>query len=69
MAVDPWIIRSVYITGITARGKDFVFEGKGWGHGVGLCQWGAKVMGEKGYDYKKILEFYYPGTNAEKWEE
>jgi len=40
----------------------FVFEGKGWGHGVGLCQEGAKVMGEQGYTYKEILEFYYPGT-------
>ena len=46
-------------------GPYFVFKGKGWGHGVGLCQEGAKVMGEQGYTYKEILEFYYPGTLVE----
>ena len=38
------------------------FSGVGWGHGVGLCQWGARGMALKGYKYDKILEFYYPGT-------
>lgn len=37
----------------------FVLHGKGWGHGVGLCQIGAAVMGEKGYDYRAILAHYY----------
>ena len=37
-------------------------NGAGWGHGVGLCQIGAAVMASKGYDYKEILEHYYPGT-------
>lgn len=69
MAIDPWIIKSAFITDIYSRGNNFTFEGKGWGHGVGLCQWGANIMGEKGYDYKKILQFYYPGTEVEKWEE
>lgn len=41
----------------------FVLTGAGWGHGVGLCQIGAAVMGEKGYSYREILEHYYPGTN------
>ena len=40
----------------------FRLEGKGWGHGVGLCQIGAAVMGSLGYDYREILEHYYPGT-------
>lgn len=46
----------------------FILHGKGWGHGVGLCQIGAAVMGDKGFNYKEILEHYYP--NAEittKW--
>jgi len=38
------------------------FAGRGYGHGVGLCQWGAKGMAEQGYAARKILEFYYPGT-------
>ncbi len=43
----------------------FVLKGAGWGHGVGLCQIGAAVMGEKGYDYKSILMHYYPGAYLE----
>lgn len=39
-----------------------VLHGKGWGHGVGLCQIGAAVMASQGYTYKDILEHYYPGT-------
>ena len=38
------------------------FKGKGYGHHLGLCQWGAKEMINQGYDYKSVLEFYYPGT-------
>lgn len=41
----------------------FVFKGAGWGHGVGLCQIGAAVMGEKGYTFEEILEHYYPGAS------
>jgi SpoIID/LytB domain protein len=37
----------------------FTLTGAGWGHGVGLCQIGAAVMGEKGYNYHQILEHYY----------
>lgn len=37
----------------------FVLRGAGWGHGVGLCQIGAAVMGEKGYNYKEILLHYF----------
>ncbi|MEW6714758.1 MAG: SpoIID/LytB domain-containing protein [Nitrospirota bacterium] len=42
------------------------FEGKGWGHGVGLCQWGAIEMAREGKNYKEILAHYYPGTKIEK---
>ena len=41
-------------------GYDFVFDGAGWGHGVGLCQIGAAVMAHRGYDYRSILRHYYP---------
>ena len=40
----------------------FLLKGAGWGHGVGLCQIGAAVMGEKGYTYEQILSHYYPGA-------
>ncbi|NLX29392.1 MAG: SpoIID/LytB domain-containing protein [Bacteroidales bacterium] len=39
-----------------------ILRGAGWGHGVGLCQIGAAVMGEKGYSYKQILHHYFRGT-------
>ncbi len=38
------------------------FTGKGFGHGVGLCQWGAIGQSRLGIDYINILEHYYPGT-------
>jgi stage II sporulation protein D len=38
------------------------FTGRGYGHGAGMCQWGAKGMAEQGYGAYKILEFFYPGT-------
>lgn len=46
-------------------GNDFVFDGAGWGHGVGLCQIGAAVMAHRGYDYRSILRHYYPGAGLD----
>ncbi len=47
----------------------FTLKGKGWGHGVGLCQIGAAVMGAKGYTYREILAHYYPDTVIENREQ
>jgi SpoIID/LytB domain protein len=44
----------------------FILHGAGWGHGVGLCQIGAAVMGSKGYSYGEILSHYFPGSVLEK---
>lgn len=44
----------------------FTLNGAGWGHGVGLCQIGAAVMGARGYDYIQILNHYYPGADLSK---
>ena len=43
----------------------WILRGRGWGHGVGLCQIGAAVMAARGFDYRQILQHYYPGTNVE----
>jgi stage II sporulation protein D len=40
----------------------YVFEGRGWGHGVGMSQWGAYQMAKEGYTYRQILEFYYKNS-------
>jgi stage II sporulation protein D len=50
---------AVAISGDSAR-----FSGRGYGHGIGMCQWGAKGMAEAGYTARQILDFYYPGTTA-----
>ncbi len=51
---------------VTKTGSMIRFEGQGNGHGVGLCQWGAKVMGEKGYKMGDILKHYYPDATLRK---
>ncbi len=44
----------------------FVFRGSGAGHGVGMCQWGAKELAEKGHSARRILGYYFPGTTVRK---
>lgn len=46
--------------------ETIVLRGAGWGHGVGLCQIGAAVMGARGYDYRQILSHYFPGADLQK---
>jgi SpoIID/LytB domain protein len=41
-------------------------SGHGFGHLLGMCQWGAKFMGDEGYNYENILKFYYPRTKISK---
>lgn len=47
------------------QGDVLTLYGRGWGHGVGLCQIGAAVMASQGYDYIQILNHYYPGASIE----
>lgn len=47
------------------EGDTVILTGRGWGHGVGLCQIGAAVMSYKGYSYSEILQHYYPGSKLE----
>ncbi|MDO8644134.1 MAG: SpoIID/LytB domain-containing protein, partial [bacterium] len=52
-------LKSTFLSVIEEE-DSYRFEGKGFGHGVGLCQWGAKGMAEEGASYRDILSFYYP---------
>jgi len=61
--IGPNIINSTNFS-VNISGRDAVFEGIGWGHGVGLCQWGAYFMAKDGYNVEQILRYYYPGTNV-----
>jgi stage II sporulation protein D len=58
-------IKSLCFT-VTRHGDTFIFKGRGRGHHMGICQWGAREMVRKGYDYKEILEFYYHKTSFMK---
>lgn len=53
---------------IKESGAYFIFEGNGSGHGVGLSQWGAYGLAEKGYDYRYILKYYYSGIEIKNIE-
>ncbi|MDR1259904.1 MAG: SpoIID/LytB domain-containing protein [Endomicrobium sp.] len=66
LIVDAWQIKSHSFYSIKNYNNKFNFKGKGWGHKVGLCQWGAKFMAEKGKNYRDILYYFYPGTKISK---
>ena len=65
LLLNPQRLKSTYFT--AKQEKDiFHISGKGWGHGVGLCQWGAKGRGENGFKYEAILKHYYKDINFTK---
>ncbi len=51
---------------VNIKNRKAYFKGYGWGHGVGLCQWGSFAMAKKQRGYKEILEYYYPGAEIIK---
>jgi stage II sporulation protein D len=53
---------------IEKRGENFVIKGKGYGHHMGLCQWGARQMVREGWPYHRILRYYYPTSQLMKLE-
>lgn len=54
------------VTSVTAEGTpgNFIFIGRGWGHGVGLSQWGTKDLADLGYSYDQIVEAYFSNTTV-----
>jgi stage II sporulation protein D len=66
LILNPNKLRSTRFK-VFKRENRFLFYGYGWGHGVGLCQWGAKKMAKEGKSFSQILRFYYPGTNIKKY--
>ncbi len=63
-------LRSTFVSSLEASGSGedlvFRFQGRGWGHGVGLCQIGACTLAREGATAERILAFYYPGTRVVK---
>jgi SpoIID/LytB domain protein len=61
--LGPSLMKSYLVDPLQDTGDTYVLSGLGYGHGVGMSQWGAKVMGDQGITYNNILSFYYPGTD------
>ncbi|MEM6337414.1 MAG: SpoIID/LytB domain-containing protein, partial [Bacteroidota bacterium] len=59
------LLRSTFFD-VDAEGDLYVFAGRGFGHGVGMCQWGTAEQARRGRSYQDILSFYYPGTKLTK---
>ncbi len=59
-------LRSSFFS-VKVKGDSVILNGKGYGHGVGLCQEGAMVMASKGNDYRKIIGFYYKGVTIKNF--
>jgi len=59
-------LRSSFFS-VKIKGDFVILSGRGYGHGAGLCQEGAMVMASKGYDYRKIIGFYYKGVTVKNF--
>jgi len=59
----PYVITSAGTEALTSTGNTFTINGTGWGHNVGMSQWGAFAMATMGYTYDEILKFYFTGID------
>lgn len=66
LALGSEWVRSTLLTGVTVEGGQLVLKGKGFGHGVGMCQWGAKKLAEQGNSPEDIIRFYYQDIEIRK---
>jgi len=59
------VVRSTFVraVGLASGGASLAISGTGRGHGVGLCQWGARELGSRGASAREIVAFYFPGTD------
>lgn len=66
LALGNDVMRSTLLNDLYVRGDSLVMEGVGYGHGVGLCQWGARKMAEEGKSPEEIIKFYFKGVEIKK---
>lgn len=64
-ALSASSVRAYAPSGGASAENEYTFNGNGWGHGVGMSQWGAKAMADQGHTFDEILTFYYTGTHIE----
>src|SRR4051794_15630816 len=61
------LLATLTLAPTASAGTLFLLDGRGWGHGVGMSQWGAEGAARHGWDYRRILAHYYTGTKLEAW--
>lgn len=66
LALGNTKMRSIYLDNISVQGGNVVMTGKGYGHGVGMCQWGANKLASQGKTPEQIINFYFKDINVEK---
>lgn len=64
LALDSTKLKSMLLDSIEVQGNNVVFRGRGYGHGVGLSQWGAYGLAEQGKSAEEIVEHYFPGAKV-----
>jgi stage II sporulation protein D len=65
-AMGREVLRSTFFT-VQRQGAQYVFSGGGWGHGVGMSQFGARQQAIQGHTYQEILAFYFQGAVLDRW--
>ncbi|MDD4170210.1 MAG: SpoIID/LytB domain-containing protein [Desulfotomaculaceae bacterium] len=69
LALGSERVRSMLLTDARVEGGELILAGKGFGHGVGMCQWGARLMAEQGKSPEDIINFYFREIEIQKqWE-
>ena len=66
MALDSTIFKSTLITDINIKGDKVIIKGKGYGHGVGMSQWGAYAMAKEGKNAEEIIKHYFKDISIVK---
>lgn len=66
LALGSEKMRSIYLDSLSIQGGNLVLSGKGFGHGVGMCQWGARKMAQEGKSTAEIIKFYFDGISIDK---
>jgi stage II sporulation protein D len=66
LALGSEKVRSMLLSGVRVEGGQLVLTGKGFGHGVGMCQWGARLMAEQGKSPEDIIRFYFQDIDIQK---
>jgi len=66
LALGSEKVRSMLLSDIRVEGSELVLAGKGFGHGVGMCQWGARLMAEQGKSPEEIVKFYFKDIDIQK---